>query len=166
MLSSNIHKIRASWPRPCMATFPRPTRTLSHVLLIVAVLLGMARVCPADERSTRPPNPVLILVDDLGWRDVGFMGSRFYETPAIDRLAREGVVFTDAYVNVTIQPCATRDARTPRIFTTEEHGQEKFHHDTEVTWSPPTHTHTPPPIPPTLSHSTNHPAVVLFNGDG
>lgn len=46
-----------------------------------------------------PPNIILFLVDDLGWRDLGCMGSRYYETPNIDRLAAEGVLFTDAYAN-------------------------------------------------------------------
>jgi len=45
----------------------------------------------------RPPNIVLILVDDLGWRDVGFAGNEFVETPHIDRLATDGVAFTQAY---------------------------------------------------------------------
>ncbi len=40
---------------------------------------------------------VLFLIDDLGWRDVGCNGSRYYKTPNIDRLASEGVRFTDAY---------------------------------------------------------------------
>jgi len=40
---------------------------------------------------------VFILVDDLGWRDVGCYGSTFYETPQIDRLSREGARFTQAY---------------------------------------------------------------------
>jgi arylsulfatase A len=43
------------------------------------------------------PNIVFFLVDDLGWRDVGCYGSSFYETPNIDRLASEGVRFTQAY---------------------------------------------------------------------
>ena len=47
----------------------------------------------------RPPNIVFILADDLGWKDVGFMGSRYYETPHLDRLTREGIVFTQAYTN-------------------------------------------------------------------
>ena len=43
------------------------------------------------------PNIVLILVDDLGWADTGCYGSTYYETPNIDRLAREGMRFTDGY---------------------------------------------------------------------
>ncbi|MGZ0169200.1 MAG: sulfatase-like hydrolase/transferase [Planctomycetales bacterium] len=50
---------------------------------------------PAAE--ARQPNVVFFLVDDLGWSDVGCYGSRFYETPNIDRLAVDGVRFTDAY---------------------------------------------------------------------
>jgi arylsulfatase A-like enzyme len=42
-------------------------------------------------------NIVLILIDDMGWRDLGCYGSPFYETPRLDRLAAEGVRFTDAY---------------------------------------------------------------------
>lgn len=44
-----------------------------------------------------PPNIVLIVVDDLGWRDVGCYGSPFYETPVVDRLARDGTRFTYGY---------------------------------------------------------------------
>lgn len=47
--------------------------------------------------SGQPPNIVLILSDDQGWNDVGFNGGEFYETPHLDRLAREGMVFTNAY---------------------------------------------------------------------
>ena len=49
------------------------------------------------------PNVIFILADDLGWRDVsydvgyGYTGSRFYQTPNLDRLAAEGMRFTDAY---------------------------------------------------------------------
>ena len=53
----------------------------------------------ADPASRAPPSIVLVYIDDLGWRDVGFMGSRYYETPNIDRLAGEGMVFTNAYAN-------------------------------------------------------------------
>lgn len=43
------------------------------------------------------PNILFILIDDLGWRDLGCYGSSFYETPNIDRLAEGGIRFTDAY---------------------------------------------------------------------
>ncbi len=46
---------------------------------------------------TPQPNILFILLDDLGWRDIGCMGSPFYETPVIDALARRGMRFTDAY---------------------------------------------------------------------
>jgi len=48
--------------------------------------------------GARPrPNFVVILVDDLGWRDLGCTGSSFYETPNVDRLAADGVRFTNGY---------------------------------------------------------------------
>lgn len=43
------------------------------------------------------PNILFIFLDDFGWRDTAFMGSDFYETPNLDRLSTEGMVFTDAY---------------------------------------------------------------------
>ena len=45
----------------------------------------------------RPPNIIFILVDDFGWRDLVCYGSSFYETPNLDRLASQGMLFTDAY---------------------------------------------------------------------
>lgn len=47
--------------------------------------------------AAAPPNIVLIFADDLGWKDVGYQGSEFSETPNIDRLARQGMVFTAGY---------------------------------------------------------------------
>lgn len=43
------------------------------------------------------PNILLINVDDLGWRDLGIMGSAYYETPVIDSLLRAGIIFDNAY---------------------------------------------------------------------
>ena len=47
-------------------------------------------------------NFVFILIDDLGWRDVGCYGSSFYETPNIDTLAADGMRFTDAYATCPV----------------------------------------------------------------
>jgi arylsulfatase A len=65
-------------------------------LLSLALLTG---VLPALLPAAAPArlNVVLFLIDDLGWRDIGANGSTYYQTPHIDRLAREGVRFTDAY---------------------------------------------------------------------
>ena len=69
-------------------------RIISCTVLVLALLLSLG----CAETPT-PPNIVLIYIDDLGWRDVGFMGSTYYETPNIDRLAEGGIVFTNAYAN-------------------------------------------------------------------
>ena len=47
--------------------------------------------------SAKKQNVILFLIDDLGWSDLSLTGSKFYETPNIDRLAKEGVFFSDAY---------------------------------------------------------------------
>ena len=47
-------------------------------------------------------NVLLIHVDDLGWADIGVLGSDFYETPFIDRLAAEGMLFTHSYAAAAI----------------------------------------------------------------
>jgi arylsulfatase A-like enzyme len=52
-----------------------------------------------DSVPAKKPNFLFILIDDMGWRDLGFMGSTFYETPNIDRLADQGMVFSNAYSN-------------------------------------------------------------------
>ncbi|MCP4046963.1 MAG: sulfatase [Gammaproteobacteria bacterium] len=62
--------------------------------VLLTTLLLAACVTPPPEQQ---PNVVLLLVDDLGWRDVGFMGSDFYETPNIDDLAARSTVFNQAY---------------------------------------------------------------------
>jgi arylsulfatase A len=72
----------------------------------VLLALGALAACAAGPRAARPadwrppdarPNIVLVLADDLGWAELGSYGNRFNETPALDRLAREGVRFTAAY---------------------------------------------------------------------
>src|SRR5512144_2544155 len=52
----------------------------------------------AIAQTTAKPNIVLILADDLGYADVGIYGAQGFTTPNIDRLAREGIRFTDFHV--------------------------------------------------------------------
>ena len=54
------------------------------------------------DSAPAPPNFVILLVDDLGWTDLGCYGSDFYETPNIDRLAADGVRFTHGYAACTV----------------------------------------------------------------
>ena len=63
----------------------------------VSLLCGLVTVaCPLNAAPAKP-NIVFYFIDDLGWTDVSFMGSKFYETPHVDRLAKEWMVFMDAY---------------------------------------------------------------------
>lgn len=48
------------------------------------------------------PNILFILIDDLGWRDLACYGSTFYETPVLDGLARDGMLFTNAYATCPV----------------------------------------------------------------
>jgi len=64
----------------------------------IAALKGEKVVdAPVAKRSGRKPNFVFILTDDMGWKDLSCYGSSYYETPNIDRLARGGMKFTNAY---------------------------------------------------------------------
>ena len=73
----------------------------SHILLFISVLVLSHASCTTSVNTSRAkkPNIVFIYADDLGWKDVGFMGSKYYETPSIDALAASGMVFTNAYAN-------------------------------------------------------------------
>lgn len=62
------------------------------LLLLFIPLWG----CIQSENNNKP-NIVLILADDLGWADVGYNGAEFYETPNIDQLAADGMVFNRFY---------------------------------------------------------------------
>jgi len=61
------------------------------VLLCLLLILGGAN------SAAGKLNIVFILIDDMGWTDLGCYGSRYYETPNVDRLARQGMQFSDAY---------------------------------------------------------------------
>ena len=71
-------------------------------------------------QTSRKPNIVYINVDDLGYQDLGFMGSKYYQTPNLDRLAKEGMVFTQAYAGAA--NCAPSRACLMSGFNTPQHG--------------------------------------------
>ncbi len=65
-------------------------------LLVALLFSGFLAVAFAAE-PVRPPNIVFILVDDMGWADGACFGSKFYQTPQMDALAKSGMRFTSAY---------------------------------------------------------------------
>ena len=71
------------------------------VKTIMPILLYLAIFCWASSNAfpAERPNIVFIFVDDLGWGDVGCYGNDFIDTPRIDKLAAEGVRFTDFYAS-------------------------------------------------------------------
>ena len=68
---------------------------MKHLILAIAALLSPLTAIHAADVAT--PNIILIFADDLGWKDVGWQGSDFMETPNLDRLAKQGMVFTAGY---------------------------------------------------------------------
>lgn len=62
--------------------------------VVVSCVIELAAV---DAFADRPPNVVFVMADDLGWGDLGCYGATLIDTPACDRLAREGMRFTDAH---------------------------------------------------------------------
>lgn len=66
-------------------------------LLIAPIVLTQLNI-----QAAQKPNIILVLADDLGWSDLGCYGSTFYETPRLDRLAANGLRFTQAYSNGTV----------------------------------------------------------------
>ena len=77
----------------------QPVAILKTALLLFALVLVLqTTLCAASARdSSRKPNIVLILADDLGWMDTSVYGSSFYQTPNIDDLAKRGMLFSNAY---------------------------------------------------------------------
>ncbi len=71
--------------------------TMIIVFSGLIILLSILFVQCSEKSIEQKPNIILILADDLGWRQIGCYGSDFYQTPNIDQLAKEGMLFTDAY---------------------------------------------------------------------
>jgi arylsulfatase A-like enzyme len=69
-------------------------------IIIHTLILGIFILTGCEEKKkevARKPNVVFILADDFGYADLGVMGSKYYETPNLDRIANEGVKFTQGY---------------------------------------------------------------------
>ena len=74
-------------------TFQRRT----YLMLMSSIFLILSSACQTTTQEPQQPNVLFILVDDLGYTDLSVMGSQYYETPNIDRIAHEGMLFTNGY---------------------------------------------------------------------
>ncbi|MCB9288839.1 MAG: sulfatase [Lewinellaceae bacterium] len=70
---------------------------MAMINLLKILAIGLLLQSCTTEKSPRKPNVLFILVDDLGINDLGFTGSSYYETPHIDRLASQSMIFTQGY---------------------------------------------------------------------
>ena len=75
-----------------------------HLLRRASIFAALSVIASLVTAADPRPNIVFILADDLGWRDLSNEGSTFYESPHIDRIAREGMKFTRGYA--TCQVCS------------------------------------------------------------
>ncbi len=88
------------------------------LLFLAAMAWAMAAMLSCNHPHEGLPNILLIVADDLGWKDVGFMGSDYYETPNLDRLAGEGMVFSQAYAAAANCAPSRACSRTSVVLTT------------------------------------------------
>ena len=84
---------------------------------------------PPPLQIPRPSNIVLFFIDDLGWGDVGYMGHPDHLTPNIDRLASQGMTFTDAYASAPV--CAPTRASLMSGQYSPRHGIYSVSHSGE-----------------------------------
>ena len=88
---------------------------MTRFTLVFAAVFALA---PVVRGADAKPNVVLIFADDLGWKDVGYQGSDFHETPNIDALAKQGMAFSNAYAGAgncaPSRACLLSGQYTPR----------------------------------------------------
>ena len=102
------------------------TSTLAATLLLVPLSVAQENGPNSRGQDTDRPNIVVILVDDLRWDSLGVAGHPFIESPNIDRLAREGALFRNAFVTTPLCSPARasfltgRYARAHRVHTNDD----------------------------------------------
>lgn len=77
------------------------TNKVHRYLLFFLTAVSVAS-CKPKEETPPPPNVLFIIADDLGWADLGAYGSKFYETPNLDQLAADGILFSNGYANCPV----------------------------------------------------------------
>ena len=91
-----------------------------RILFYLISILFLSSCNNSSKTKSPKPNIIIINVDDLGWKDLGYMGSEFYHTPNIDELSKQGVVFMNAYSGAS--NCAPSRASLMSGLNTPKHG--------------------------------------------
>ena len=78
------------------------TKCITGVVVAALLLCSVCYSAKTSDRSNRPPNIIYILADDLGYGDLSCYGQTHFQTPNIDRLAEEGMTFTQHYAGNTV----------------------------------------------------------------
>ncbi|MEI6679245.1 MAG: sulfatase-like hydrolase/transferase, partial [Mariniphaga sp.] len=74
-----------------------PLQLLTNAKILASTCLIASCNFSSMAQKNRKPNILLILADDLGYKDCGFTGNTLFETPNIDAMAKKGIVFNKAY---------------------------------------------------------------------
>src|SRR5690606_27121031 len=93
---------------------------MKHSFLSAIICFLTLNACQTKKEEPQKPNILFILADDFGYHDLSVMGSNYYETPNIDRIASEGMIFTDGYANC--QVCSPSRASIMSGKFTARHG--------------------------------------------
>jgi len=95
-------------PFPCLEMITLPLRPLARAIQFISILLFALTISyslqGADSNRSDKPNIILIFVDDQGYQDLGCFGSPNIKTPNIDRMAEEGMRFTNFYAQTVCGP--------------------------------------------------------------
>ncbi len=102
-------------------------KQVNYKILIVLVVAFWTVSCTSVKKEIKPtkPNIILILADDAGYADFGFMGSDEIPTPHLDELAKDGIIFTDAHVSATVCSPSRAGLLTGRY-------QQQFGHECNI----------------------------------
>jgi arylsulfatase A-like enzyme len=103
----------------------KPMKMKSIPSFLLAAIMLLAHACQPSQPA--PPNIIFLLTDDQRWDAVGVMGNEIIQTPNLDRLANEGILFTNAHVTTSICCCSRASILTGQYVS--RHGINSFQAD-------------------------------------
>src|SRR5262245_33572998 len=107
-----------------MAALNAGRRRAAAIALTAAAAILSASAADRSQTGARPMNIVVLVIDDTRWDSIGAAGNRIVRTPRIDRLASEGIYFTQARVTTSI--CMTSRASLLTGQYMSRHGIDRF----------------------------------------